>query len=81
LNLYIWQVLCRRHLLKYSGNPNPTFDKNAIIDGFTYTRSGGVRLPGLVKRSNNEINLFLNNDYNYYEQKELEDKGLDYIKF
>jgi GH24 family phage-related lysozyme (muramidase) len=77
---YYDKDLCSE-LLKYSGNPNPTYAESAIIKGFTYTKVNGVRKPGLVKRSNNEINLFLNNGYNYYEEPELISNGLDYIKF
>ena len=77
---YYDKDLCSE-LLKYSGKSNPTYAESAIITGFTYTKVNGVRVPGLVKRSNNEINLFLNNDYNYYEKPDLISNGLDYIKF
>ncbi len=59
-----------KEFLKHSGEEDPNFNKENIVNGFTYTMQGGKRMDGLVTRRNNELNLFLNADYTYYDSKE-----------
>jgi hypothetical protein len=57
------------------------FDKQEIINGFTYTKFQGNRIDGLVTRRNNELNLFFNGDYNHYynSKQKVIDAGITYI--
>ena len=69
-------------LMAHSGEREPQFVKENIIKGFTYTKQGGIRIDGLVTRRNNEINLFLKEDYTYYDSKEkVISQGIDEIKY
>ena len=69
-------------LMAHSGEREPQFVKENIVEGFTYTTQGGIRIAGLVSRRNNEINLFLKEDYTYYDSKEkVISQGIDEIKY
>lgn len=69
-------------LERHRGETNPVFDENNIIIGFTYTLYKGERLKGLVTRRNNELNLFFNADYTYYDSKQkVQDKNIVYISY
>lgn len=66
----------------HRGEENPEYDKDSIIEGFKYTIFNGTRNTGLVTRRNNELNLFFNNDYNYYDTKEkVMQQGIAYIEY
>ena len=69
-------------LERHRGERNPVFDENNIIIGFTYTLYKGKRSKGLVTRRNNELNLFFNADYTYYDSKEkVQEKNIVYISY
>ena len=69
-------------LMAHSGEREPQFVKENIVEGFTYTKQDGVRIDGLVTRRNNEINLFLEADYTYFDSKEkVISQGIDEIKY
>lgn len=42
-------------LMAHSGEREPQFVKENIVEGFTYTKQDGVRIDGLVTRRNNEL--------------------------
>ena len=64
------------------GEKNPVFNEDNIKYGFTYTKIDDSRNAGLVTRRNNELNLFFNNDYNYYDSEELViQQGIKYIDY
>lgn len=69
-------------LERHRGETNPVFDENNIIIGFTYTLYKGKRSKGLVTRRNNELNLFFNADYTYYDSKQkVQEKNIVYISY
>lgn len=47
-------------------SPISSSSKNAVITAFTYTKSNGVRVQGLVNRRNAELNVFLGTDNEEY---------------
>ena len=64
------------------GKKNPEFNEENIKEGFRYTVYNESRSEGLTTRRNNELNLFFNNDYNYYDSKELViQQGIGYIDY
>ena len=66
---------------KHEGNINPSFNRDAIVEGFTWTRINHVRVAGLVTRRNNELNLFFNADYIYHSRETLVARGLAFIDY
>jgi|GEM_PF-6800288 len=66
----------------YKALEKGTWSQSEIVDGFTYTIFDNARIDGLVTRRNNELNLFFNGDYNYYDSKtKVLAKGIDYIEY
>ncbi len=66
-----------------------TYSTEDIIIGFTYTlqyndkKKIKERVPGLVTRRNNELNLFFNGDYeNYFDSKQkIIDADMEWIEY
>lgn len=71
-----------KELDEHRGEMNPKFNEENIVEGFTYTKFQGERINGLVTRRNNELNLFFNDDYNYYDSKEkVINQNINYIPY
>lgn len=66
-----------------SNGSSGNYVESNIIKGFTYTFFQGSRIDGLVTRRDNELNLFLNADYNhYYDTKQkVINAGIDKIQY